>query len=340
MVGRVSVRLVVFAALALALAPVATAGAQSSYRVVEIGTAPGFDTSAGDDINASGQVVGTLGGRDYFAEQSAFVWDSSSGLRALGNLAGRGTFGTGINDRGVVTGAAPAGHVYNGSTAFRWTAAGGFENLGPAGAPSSINNAGEVVGYTLGPGWVRWDASGQIRGFGSLPFIYGAPEANNNVGQIVGFAPGGGPAQIFDERTGLGQLPPFPGGFSALAYDINDLGHATGNSDVPYTTKPRQSSPCGLRAFSCAVIWRDGRPTAVGPDGSYGYGINDDDDVVGEFLDDSNAFRAFVYSDGVFSDLNRLVPAGSPVLEEARAINDAGWIVANGNGRAFVLIPR
>jgi probable HAF family extracellular repeat protein len=113
-----------------------------------------------------------------------------------------------------------------------------------------------------------------------------------------------------------------------------------GAGDEQNLTKPKQSSPCGLRAFSCAVIWRDGRPTAIGPDGSYGYGINDDDDVVGEFLDGSNAFRAFVYRDGVFSDLNALVPAGSPVLEEARAINDAGWIVANGNGRAFVLIPR
>jgi probable HAF family extracellular repeat protein len=337
MFGRLSVRLAVFVAVALALAPVATAGAQSSYRVVEIGTVAGFDTSAGDDINASGQVVGTLGGGP--GGSSAFVWDPSSGLRALGELAGTRTHGTGINDRGVVTGAAPAGHVYSGSTAFRWTAAAGFESLGPAGFTSSINNAGEVVGHWLGPSWVRWDASGQVQGFGSLPVIYGAPQANNNVGQIVGNASGLG-AAIFDERTGLGQLAPLPGGGSAQAYDINDLGHATGNSGVPYTTKPKQSSPCGLRAIACAVIWRAGRPTAVGPNLSYGYGINNDDDVVGEFYTGSNAYRAFVYRDGVFSDLNRLVPTGSPALEQARAINDAGWIVANGRGRAFVLIPR
>jgi probable HAF family extracellular repeat protein len=339
MVGGLSVRLAVFVALALALAPVAAAGAQSSYRVVEIGTVAGFDTTTSDDINASGQVVGTLQGRAYLGESSAFVWDSSSGLRALGNFAGVGTFGTGINDRGVVAGAAPAGHVYFGSTAFRWTAAGGFENLGPAGFTTSINNAGEVVGYTLGPGWVRWNASGQVQGFGSLPFIYGAPQANNNMGQIVGNGSGGGPAQIFDERTGLGQLPPFPGGGTALAYDINDLGHATGNSGVPYTSKPKQSSPCGLRAISCAVVWRDGRPTAVGPDLSYGHAINNHDHVVGQFIAGPSGFRAFLHRDGVFSDLNRLVPAGSPMLEDAPAINDAGWIVANGGGRAFVLIP-
>jgi probable HAF family extracellular repeat protein len=335
--GRLSVRLGVILALALALAPIATAGAQSSYRVVEIGTAPGFDTIGGDDINASGQVVGTLQGRAYLGERSAFVWDPSSGLRALGQLAGEGTFGGGINDRGVVTGVAGGSHVYFPGTPFRWTAAAGFETLEAFGTPEAINNAGTVVGSSPGPGWVRWDASGRVQPFNSA--IYGSPQAINNSGQIVGFAPGGGPAQFFDPNAGLGQLPAFPGGFSALAYDINDLGHATGVADVPYVTKPRRTTACGLRATSCAAIWRDGRPTAVGPDLSYGYGINNDDDVVGQFIDGSNQFRAFLSRDGVFSDLNRLVPAGTPLLEEARAINDAGWIVANARGRTFVLIP-
>jgi probable HAF family extracellular repeat protein len=342
MLGRLGLRLAVVVAIAMAVAPVATAGAQSSYRVVEIPAAPGFDATSGDEINASGQVVGTLYGGVLGEKHSAFVWDQSSGLRALGDFAGRGTVGGGINDRGVVTGDAPSGHVYFGQTAFRWTAAGGFENLGPAGSPSGINNAGEVIGTAFGPAWVRWDAAGQVQPFGSLPYIYGSPQAINDDGQIVGYAPEGRGGQFWDPQTGLGQLPPLPGGFSALAYDINDLGHASGNSQVPYVTKLKRgtSAPCGLRAFSCAVIWRDGRPTAVGPNGSFGNGINNEDDVVGQFLDGSNAYRAFLYRDGVFSDLNQLVPAGSPFLEEARAINDAGWILANTQGRAFVLIPR
>jgi len=339
--GRVAVRIAVAVALALA-APVQSAVAQSGFSVVEIGTAPGFDTTTGDDINASGQVAGTLHEGVLGEKRTAFVWDPSSGVRALGDFAGRGTVGGGINDRGVLTGSAPSGHVYFGQTAFRWTAAGGFEDLGPAGDPSGINNAGEVIGTALGPAWVRWDAAGLVQPFGSLPYIYGSPQAINNDGQIVGYAPGGGPAQIWDPTTGLGQLPAFPGGFSALAYDVNDLGHASGVADVPYITKTKRgtSAPCGLRANSCAVIWRDGRPTPVGPNGSFGYGINNNDHVVGQFLDGSNAFRAFLYRDGVFSDLNQLVPAGTPVLQEARAINDAGWILANSQGRAFVLIPR
>jgi uncharacterized membrane protein len=331
----------VVVAMAMAVAPAASAGAQSSYRVVEISAAPGFDATTGTDINASGQVAGTLHGGVLGEKRSAFVWDPSSGLRALGDFAGRGTVGGGINDRGVVTGAAPSGHVYFGQTAFRWTAAGGFEDLGPAGDPSGINNAGEVIGTALGPAWVRWDAGGQVQPFGSLPYIYGSPWAINDDGQIVGYAPERG-AQLWDPQTGLGQLPPFPGGSFALAYDINDVGHASGNAGVPYVTKLKRgmSAPCGLRASSCAVIWRDGRPTAVGPNGSFGNGINDQDDVVGQFLDGSNAYRAFLSRDGVFDDLNQLVPAGTPFLEAAQAINDAGWILANTRGRAFVLIPR
>jgi probable HAF family extracellular repeat protein len=189
---------------------------------------------------------------------------------------------------------------------------------------------------------VRWDAAGQVQPFGSLPVIYGSAQAINNDGQVAGWAAEGGGALLWDPQTGLAQLSAFPGARHALAYDINDLGHASGVADVPYVYKAKRgtSLPCGLRAFSCAVIWRDGRPTAVGPNGSFGNGINNKDHVVGQFLDGSHDYRAFLYRDGVFSDLNQLVPAATPFLEAAIAINDAGWILANTQGRAFVLIPR
>lgn len=177
--------------------------------------------------------------------------------------------------------------------------------------------------------------TGRIQPFGRS--IYGSPQAVNNSGQIVGYAPGAASAQIWDSQ-GLGELSPFPRAFGAVAYDINDLGHATGWANTALSF--RRNTGCGVGVSSCAVVWRDGRPTAVGPESSYGYGINNGDDVVGEFIAGPYASRAFLYRDGVFSDLNRLIPAGSPVLEQARAINDSGWILANGRGRSFVLIPR
>src|SRR5262245_60404933 len=88
MLGGRGVRFAVVVVIAMAVAPVANAVAQSTYRVVEIGTAPGFSATTGDDINASGQVVGTLQGDVYGGEWSAFVWDVSSGLQALGDFAG------------------------------------------------------------------------------------------------------------------------------------------------------------------------------------------------------------------------------------------------------------
>jgi hypothetical protein len=38
-------------------------------------------------------------------------------------------------------------------------------------------------------------------------------------------------------------------------------------------------------------------------------------------------------------DLNSLVPSGSPHIEDARAINNDGVIVAYGDGRALLLVP-
>ena len=212
MVGRVSVRLAVFVALALALAPVATAGAQSSYRVVEIGTVAGFDTSTGDDVNASGQVVGTLGGRAYLGESSAFVWDPSSGLRALGKLAGTGTFGTGINDRGVVTGAAPAGHVYFGVD--RLPLDRGRRLREPGAGRLYIQHqqrrrGGRVHARPgLGAlGRARPNPSGSARCRSSME----PPRRTTTVGQIVGNASGGGPAQLFDRADRPGPASPLPG---------------------------------------------------------------------------------------------------------------------------------
>jgi probable HAF family extracellular repeat protein len=143
--------------------------------------------------------------------------------------------------------------------------------------------------------------------------------------------------------VGLGELPPFAGGYGASAYDINDRGVATGRADAAYSTKRKLNTGCGVQANSgCAVVWRAGRPTAVGPNASIGYGINNNEAVVGTFVaGPSYTSHAFLSRNGVFSDLDRLVPTGTPVLREARAINDSGWIVANGDGgRAFVLIPR
>ena len=183
MARRDAVRLTALAALACALTPVATAGAQTfdsarSRRRLRLRPR----SRRHQRVRPGGRLAcGDLG------ESSAFVWDPSSGLRALGEFDGEATAGGGINDRGVVTGAAGGSHVYFPPTAFRWTATGGFQLLG-LGTPSGINDAGQTIGYWPGPGWILWDASGSV--LPSLGQIYGIPQAINDRGQIVGYAPG------------------------------------------------------------------------------------------------------------------------------------------------------
>jgi hypothetical protein len=61
--------------------------------------------------------------------------------------------------------------------------------------------------------------------------------------------------------------------------------------------------------------------------------INDNGVIVGD---------QFVYSNGTLQDLNTLVPAGTPPIQDAKAINDNGQIVADTSAfgaEALLLTP-
>jgi hypothetical protein len=64
---------------------------------------------------------------------------------------------------------------------------------------------------------------------------------------------------------------------------------------------------------------------------SYAYGINDAGVIVGDLHAPGNLGRPFVYSRGVMTNLNDLIPPGSGLtLLSARGINNAGQIVGWG----------
>lgn len=79
------------------------------------------------------------------------------------------------------------------------------------------------------------------------------------------------------------------------------------------------------------ALWTpDGKITQIGPlpgDAfSLAYGINDQGQVVGQSIDASGNSRAFIWQNGQISDLNEMVPPGSPYLVFAGDINNRGEI--------------
>jgi probable HAF family extracellular repeat protein len=93
------------------------------------------------DINDAGQVVGAHSG-------GAFIWSAQNGVTVLPTLGGAWTYASGINNQGVVVGMS---ELADGTQRpFRWTAAGGMENLGlPPGATygsaRAITETGRII---------------------------------------------------------------------------------------------------------------------------------------------------------------------------------------------------
>ena len=68
--------------------------------------------------------------------------------------------------------------------------------------------------------------------------------------------------------------------------------------------------------------------------------------MVGDFATAAGSYHGFLDSDGEMTDLNSLIdPTSGWTITDARAINDLGWIAANGtdaagDAHALLLSPR
>ncbi len=201
-----------------------------------------------------------------------------------------------------------------------------------------INNAGQVVGY--------WNTGTN----GVHAFLYsdgtmtdiGTPGGTNTyalginaAGQVVGFSdtaapslPGSTRAFLYSNgaMTNLGSL----GGLNSYAYGLNTNIQIVGYIDTLL----------GARA----VVYANGNATNLGTLGgadSYAYSINASGSVVGASKISGGNLNAFLWENGVLTNLNALIPTNSGwALLEARGINDAGNIVGwgriNGEERAFL----
>jgi probable HAF family extracellular repeat protein len=325
----------------------------AAYRLVDLGTLGGA-SSTGFDINNNNQVVGSA--QTEIGASRAFLFKDANGngvadpgeMTNLGALTGHASsYAYGLNDDGIPVGTSldSAGN----ERAVRYEPGGGATdlNLGDGSNARAINDAGDIVGSAMF-NVINFTAfhrspSGTVTNLGTLSSgLYGDSEAYgiNADGAIVGWTstdvgdsgfvrPSGG------NMTPIGFPGPPPGLAYAYAWDINAAGQVVGEGF---------NSAGEYRAFLYDGDAIRDLGVLPGFNASMALGLNARGDVVGILEPAAGQNHAFVYQAGVMKDLNDLIPQGSGwVLTEARAINDAGAIVANGvsptgQNRAVLLI--
>ena len=321
------------------------ATAQSQYTITDLGTLPGFNSSEGGGINASGQIAGwshNNSGIDH-----AFVWTSGGGFADLGTLGFNSSAAIGINAFSQA-----AGEVYNNGVApfhaFFWTSDAGMTDIHMSGSFNSsealgINGPGQIVGRLSDPTGLDhaflWGSDTGMLDLGPMPGLTNSFATGiNDSGQVVGTSwnDTDGRAFIWSSGGGFTDLGMLPGFIYALASAINASGQVAGAAS-------NDTGPID------GFLWTpDGTMTDLGtlPGFLYlqPYAINASTAVVGQVSNDAGPSHAFIWQNGVATDLNTLIPGGSGwVLDIATGINDGGQITGTGTvsrvRHAFLLTP-
>lgn len=354
--------------------------AAPGYTVTWLGFLNAGDNSSfAQDINASGQVVGSSG---YLTNDGlnnrtrGFLWSPQTGLASLGQ------FSVCATEACYTTGA-------DGST---WN-----DNVNP----SAIGDGGQVAGTANGPGgyehaFLYTAASGMAAPLGLAAGRNDGAAGVNGQGDVVGHMMGSWTGSSWTEvgflYTAGGTLRTLPGltGSDVMyAYDINDTGWIVGGAS--YRMPPDGINPPGTITYGYRpAVWekdQSGQYAARILPGfenatywNFAYGVNAGGQIVGymQLPDNYHAFlwnngtvtdlgcgsaqsintagtvvggewsmggSGFIYTQGARYDLNALVSnlAAGDHLGFANGINDSNWVVGHGthNGRteAFVLIP-
>jgi probable HAF family extracellular repeat protein len=147
-------------------------------------------------INSGGAIAGQLSGSLQGGEAASvgFYWAPGAEVRELGSLGYifGGTEVHAINKDGIVVGRSTTTDGF--THAFRWTVAGGMQDLGTLGGRTSwargINDLGEIVGFSeLANGEVQafhWTASDGMRQIPMASALSSDAYGINNKGMITG----------------------------------------------------------------------------------------------------------------------------------------------------------
>jgi len=343
--------------------------------LTDLGTLGGGNNSFAIAINGHDAVAGIsengLIDEVFGPAFVATLWKKDGGAVELGTFGGSFSLPNDINDRGQLAGGAEntipdpddlGGALIGLPSPTLWHAAlwqdGSVQDMGTLGdGPASfalfLNEHGQVAGVsytsadpnpetgipTIDP--FLWE-NGRMTDLGSLGGLLGTVGGLNRRGQVTGqsnVTRDGtiNHAFLWDRGTlhDLGTL----GGSYSTGNGIDDSGAVVGGATTENNDLFR------------AVRWKNGHATNLGSLNedicSYAVSGNSRGQVVGISISDCDQdARAFLWENGGIVDLNSLIPPGSGLLlKEAAFINEAGEIAGNGvlengDGRAFVLIPR
>lgn len=270
-----------------------------------------------------------------------FVWRDGT-MSALPTLGGDNGFATGVNNRGQIVG---------------WA-----ENDTHDPTCNEFTNTAQVLQFEAVM-WV-WDRDANRYRTTVLPpypgDLDGAATAINQWGTAVGItgicdaAIGGGTAEhmvVWRDGRVVRSLPTLGGAYWNTPMDINSRGDVAGFADLPGdgATFPQSNFHAffwSARPYNCNGKLQTGTcdlGTLDGQGRSEALGINDRDQVVGL---SASSGHAFLWQNGLMSDLNDLVVPGTKlILTDAQDINDRGEITGQatdpdtGATVAFEAIP-
>lgn len=320
--------------LNLALFTSSTGVLADEWAIVDLGDlGGGYSTAFG--INGNGDVVGESHTADGVTH--AFLYSNGT-MQDLGALNGTHSTAYGVNIRGEVVGFYRTG---DGSARAFLYARGEMRDLGTLGGDNSvahsINARGHIVGYA-NPASVDPErqfvrafryVDGRMRDLGSLNGRGSKAVSTNTRGQVVGLSNGRAFLHTGGKMRDLGTL----GGLSSEATGINIHGQVVGYS---------RTGDGRNRAFLYSSGAMQELPDLGTNGDTYAFAINN----LGQIVGSAGGSNAFLYSDGVMTDLSALpevAAAGWTALLSARAINDVGQIAGeglrDGRTRAFLLSP-
>ncbi|HEY3387828.1 MAG TPA: hypothetical protein VGK46_15045 [Saprospiraceae bacterium] len=295
--------------------------------------------SRGFGINNFGVVTGCV--RNGYGQIVAFalshqgIWFSDETVAPEGIP----TIRFSVNDKGHVAGqrVVPGGIapvVWKNGQAYDLPLLPGYE----FGEVFDINNKGQMVGESLNGNYVSptenrptvFSLEGATD-LGTLGGNIGAAVGINEKGEIVGWAETSTPGQTraFLYKDGVMKDLGTLGGPWSNATAINNKSEIVGRTVL--------ADGVSIRGF----LWVNGQMTNIGTLGgnsSVAQDINDRGEIVGFSRISSGPFHAFIYSDGVMTDLGALLPGND---SRAISINNDGDVTGyythpNGSVHAFL----